>query len=113
MKFSYHLVHVAVNINFSVFGSVCTCLYTLLYHLWQEGKEWQENDYSPGHDDGIIDSIIRIPDQPRFSRKKGISSEPHIAYLFPCGAQINEMTVNGAGFATNGELYTLSRTMRA
>jgi hypothetical protein len=29
------------------------------------------------------------------------------------GALINEMIVYGAGFATNGELYTLSRTMRA
>jgi len=35
---------------------------------------------------------------------------PPIAYIFPGGAEINE-TVYGAGFATRGELYTLSRTM--
>ncbi len=37
--------------------------------------------------------------------------QPPIAYIFPGGAEINEMTVYGAGFATQGELYTLSRTM--
>jgi hypothetical protein len=85
------------------------------FHSDCDHTRWTEQNFIRLFILFIGDSIIS-----RYSNLEGalnkqqyVSGEGSpVAYLFPGGALINEMTVHGAGFATKGDLYPLSRTMR-
>jgi hypothetical protein len=62
---------------------------------------------SPGRDLNIF-----FQGKNRATYRTVVSRSMHVRSHAP-GALINEITVNSADFAAKGELYTLSRTMKA